>query len=328
MMELGPILRGPGIREWKAAGVCLPTAGAEARGSGDRVLPCHDDPVQTYSTNVIGTVRTLEAVRQLRRRCVGVNVTTDKCYENQDGSGLSQDGQVARQGSVFEQQVVLRTRRPFLPCFVLSSRPICGAWRGRRQCPSRQRNRKRRLDHRQLVPAVIAAFLHERPVVPRHLNAIRPWQHVLDCLAGYLRLGESIARGCTAPSGEWTSARTNITRDARWPASSRRWPHVGRSINLGQDERVHAPEDLELRLDVSKAATALGWRSRLSEDEAIGWVAAGIATITWDRTQGPCASITLPPRGRDIGIMQCDPCKRTSPARGWSHRSRTMTLAV
>ena len=56
---------------------------------------------------------------------------------------------------------------------------------------------------RQLIPDTIAAFLQSRPVALRHPQAVRPWQHVLDCLAGYLTLAEALAEDVQAYSGAW-----------------------------------------------------------------------------------------------------------------------------
>ena len=242
------------------------------------VLHSYEDPVETYSTNVIGTVHTLEAVRQLRHPCIVVNVTTDKCYENQGWVWGYREtdrlgGKDPYSSSKSCSELVGRSYRDsFFPLAQFSAHGVAVA-------SARAGNVIGGGDWtpRQLIPEVIAAFLQERPVVLRHPNAVRPWQHVLDCLAGYLRLAEALSEDGPRFSGEWnfgphedhprTVASVVEALAARWP--------VGQP--WCQDERSHAPEELELRLDVSKAATALGWRGRLSVDEALGWVA------TWYR---------------------------------------------
>ena len=151
------------------------------------VLHSYDDPVETYSTNVIGTVHTLEAVRQLQRRCVVVNVTTDKCYENQGWVWGYREtdrlgGKDPYSSSKSCSELVGRSYRDsFFPLARFAEHGVAVA-------SARAGNVIGGGDWtpKQLVPEVIAAFLHERPVVLRHPSAIRPWQHVLDCLAGYL----------------------------------------------------------------------------------------------------------------------------------------------
>ena len=79
------------------------------------VLTSYDDPVDTYSTNVMGTVHLLEAVRQLQRPCVVINVTTRQVLREQGlGLGLSRDRCIGRARPVFEQQGLRRTGRPML----------------------------------------------------------------------------------------------------------------------------------------------------------------------------------------------------------------------
>jgi CDP-glucose 4,6-dehydratase len=127
---------------------------------------------------------------------------------------------------------------------------------------------------RQLVPDVIAAFQRGRPVILRHPSAVRPWQHVLDCLGGYLRLAEALADDPARYSGEWNFGP--VEGEARSVAGvvealAAQW-QIEQPWKV--DEEIHPPEELQLRLDVSKAATVLGWRGRLSIDTALDWTAA------------------------------------------------------
>ena len=239
------------------------------------VLRSYDDPLETYSTNVIGTANTLEAVRRLARPCTVLNVTTDKCYENEawvwgyretDSLG----GRDPYSNSKACAELVGQSYRDsFFPLSRLSEHGVAIA-------SARAGNVIGGGDWtpRQLVPETIAAFLTAKPVVLRHPNAVRPWQHVLDCLAGYLTLTEALAGDPAAFSGGWNFGPTdNVARTvaavvetlaAEWKIEQPWKP----------DTAVHAPEELQLRLDVSKASTLLGWRSRLSTDEALRWTAA------------------------------------------------------
>jgi CDP-glucose 4,6-dehydratase len=239
------------------------------------VLTSYEDPVDTYATNVMGTVNVLEAVRRLRRPCVIVNVTTDKCYENKgwvwgyretDALG----GRDPYSNSKACADLVGQSYRDsFFPLSRFAEHGVAVA-------SARAGNVVGGGDWtaRQLVPEAIAAFLESRPVVLRHPQAVRPWQHVLDCLGGYMRLAETLSQDPRRGTGEWNFgpgdadavpvSKVVETLAAHWRIAT---PWIADTV-------VHAHEEHQLRLDVSKAAASLGWRSRLPIDEALQWVAA------------------------------------------------------
>jgi CDP-glucose 4,6-dehydratase len=239
------------------------------------VLTSYDTPVDTYATNVLGTVHMLEAVRRLQRPCVVINVTTDKCYENK--------------GWVwgYRESDALGGRDPYSnskacaelvgQCYRDSFFPL-SSWNEHQVSIANARAGNvvggGDWTPRQLIPETIAAFLKAQPVVLRHPLAVRPWQHVLDCLGGYVSLAESLADDARRYSGEWNFGPADAdTRPVCYvvEALATQWgierPWIPDTIN-------HAPEELSLRLDVNKAANMLGWRSRLSIDDALQWVAA------------------------------------------------------
>ncbi len=238
------------------------------------VLRSYDDPVETYSTNVIGTVHALEALRLLKRPCTVVNVTTDKCYENQGWVwGYRETDPLGGRDPYSNSKACAELvghsyRDSFFPLARVAEHGVAIA-------NARAGNVIGGGDWtpRQLVPEAITAFLGAQPVVLRHPNAVRPWQHVLDCIGGYLRLAEALDGDPARYSGDWnfgpaadevrTVAGVVEALAAHWQIE-RPWK---------QDEGTHAPEELQLRLDVSKATTVLGWRGRLSIDEALGWAA-------------------------------------------------------
>ena len=126
---------------------------------------------------------------------------------------------------------------------------------------------------RQLIPDTIAAFLQARPVVLRHPQSVRPWQHVLDCLAGYLTLAEAL-RQTLEPTPETGTLVLRTGTRARFPTSSRPWRRAGEHrAGVGAGQLNHPPEEDILRLDVTKSGTLLGGYGRLLIDDAIRWVA-------------------------------------------------------
>jgi len=238
------------------------------------VLRSYDDPVETYSTNVLGTVHVLEAVRRMRIRCNIINVTTDKCYENKGWVWGYRETDILgghdpySNSKACTELVGQSYRDSFFPVprwhehgVALASARAGNVIGGGDWTP------------RQLIPDAIAAFLQSRPVVLRHPQAVRPWQHVLDCLAGYLTLAEVLAKDVPAYSGAWNFGPSEAgSRPVSYMVESLA-AHWNLTQPWSQDSVVHAPEEPQLRLDVTKAATALGWHCRLPIDDAIHWVA-------------------------------------------------------
>ena len=239
------------------------------------VLHSYEDPVDTYTTNVVGTVNTLEAVRRAGHPCAVVNVTTDKCYENKGWVWGYREtdtlgGRDPYSNSKACAELVAQSyRESFFPLARWDEHRVAVA-------SARAGNVIGGGDWtpRQLVPETIAAFVQQRSVVLRHPNAVRPWQHVLDCLGGYLALAEALAKDPHAFSGEWNFGPA----DAEACPVSRVVESLGAFWRIERpwvrDEAVHAPEEQQLRLDVSKAAQLLGWHRRLAIDDALQWVAA------------------------------------------------------
>ena len=239
------------------------------------VLHSYDDPVETYSTNVLGTVNVLEAVRRLRRPCIVINVTTDKCYENKGWDwGYRENDELGghdpySNSKACAELVGQSYRDSFFPLSQFGGHAVGIA-------SARAGNVIGGGDWtpRQLIPDTIAAFLKSQAIVLRHPQAVRPWQHVLDCLGGYLRLAEALSSEVRAYSGAWNFGPTE--------AESRSVSYIVESLaaewgierSWVQDTASHPPEENVLRLDVTKTANRLGWRCRLGIDEALRLVAA------------------------------------------------------
>lgn len=238
------------------------------------VLRSYDDPVETYSTNVLGTVNILEAVRRMRAPCNVINVTTDKCYENKGWvSGYRESDTLGGHDPYSNSKACAELVGQ---CYRDSFFPL-SRWNehGVGLASARAGNVIGGGDwtSRQLVPDTIAALMQSQAVVLRHPQSVRPWQHVLDCLAGYLTLAEALAEDVHAYSGAWNFGPAE--KDARpvcyvVEALASHWRVEKAWV---QDSVSHPPEEQLLRLDVTKAATFLGWRCGLPIDDALRWVA-------------------------------------------------------
>jgi CDP-glucose 4,6-dehydratase len=239
------------------------------------VLQSYEEPVETYSTNVLGTVNVLEAVRLLKSPCTVINVTTDKCYENKkwvwgyrENDALGGHDPYSNSKACAEL-VGQSYRDSFFTVGRLGEHAVGIA-------SARAGNVIGGGDWtpKQLIPDAIAAFVAGRSIVLRHPAAVRPWQHVLDCLTGYLTLVEALARDPVAYSGGWNFGPSDSeSRSVSYvvEAMASRW---GTSQSWVRDTVVHAPEEMTLRLDVAKTTNLLRWRCRLSIDEALDLVAS------------------------------------------------------
>lgn len=238
------------------------------------VLQAYSDPMQTFATNVMGTATLFEAVRLAQRPCCIVNITSDKCYANNnwvwgyretDPVG-GRDPYSASKGCA---ELVTRSyRESYFPVEKWKDHHVSIA-------SARAGNVIGGGDWtpRQLIPEAMSAFASHRPVVLRHPEAVRPWQHVLDCLVGYLRLAEALHASPLGYSGEWNFGPAD---GAARPVSfvvetlARHWDVEPAWM---PDGGKHPHEEEQLRLDSSKAARRLGWRCHLGLEDAIEWVA-------------------------------------------------------
>jgi CDP-glucose 4,6-dehydratase len=237
------------------------------------VRESYADPVGTYSTNVMGTVNILEAIREVKSVSVVLIVTSDKCYENrerragyrEDEAMGGHDPYASSKGCV--ELVVSAYRRSYFKgssmgvASVRAGNVIGGAdW-------SKDR----------LVPDALRAFVAGRALRVRNPNAVRPWQHVLDPLNGYLTLAERLWSGGSAYSGAWNfGPAAKDHKPVKWVVKElvRRW---GKGAAWKVDRAPKPHEAGLLNLDCSKARAKLGWRPSVDLDSALDWV------IEWHR---------------------------------------------
>jgi CDP-glucose 4,6-dehydratase len=230
------------------------------------VRPAFTDPVGTYEVNVLGTVNVLEALRHSSSLRAAVVITSDKVYApDAEGRPHSEDATLggvepysaskaaaelaaAAYRNYFDSSVGLATAR--------AGNVIGGGdWAVDR-----------------VVPDVVRAIERSEPVVLRHPQALRPWQHVLEPLHGYLLLAERLLDDpASAPRS------INFGPDGAAPVAEvveRLTEGFGGRPGWVQDETAqHVPETRALRLDASRAHRELGWRSVLDLGETLDWTA-------------------------------------------------------
>jgi CDP-glucose 4,6-dehydratase len=233
----------------------------------------YEDPIDTYSTNVMGTVHVLEAVRHLPGQTVVVNVTSDKCYENKEWIwGYRETDRLGgfdpySNSKACSELVTQSFRDSFCS-------PASGKDPSKLIATARAGNVIGGGDwtRDQLLPDAVSAIHEGRPVVLRNPQATRPWQFVLDCLGGYMALAEKLSVEGARYSGSWNfGPRPEDTLSVREVVEKliEKWPG---KANWVQDPGSHPHEAGSLRLDTSKTALQLGWKPRLGAAESLDWI--------------------------------------------------------
>ena len=233
----------------------------------------YEDPIGTYSSNVMGTVNLLEAVRLLKRKCVIVNVTSDKCYDNRewvwgyreiDPMG-GHDPYSNSKGCA--ELVTSAYRDSYFP-------PDAYQHHGVALASARAGNAIGGGDWTafQLIPDLMRAFMAGESCLIRNPLSYRPWQFVLEPLRGYLLLAERLAENGAQFASGWNFGP--LDEDAKpvsWIADTlqSKW---GRGASWTQDSAAAAKEARALKLDVSKAADGLAWRPALRLEQTLSWI--------------------------------------------------------
>ena len=233
----------------------------------------YDDPIETYSSNVMGTVNLLEALRQLEQPCAVVNVTSDKCYANREWVwGYREDEPMGGRDPYSNSKgcaelVTTAYRESFFPAESVAQHGIAlasaragnaiggGDWTGD-----------------QLIPDLMRAFLAGQPCLIRNPSAYRPWQFVLEPLRGYLVLAERLAEDATRFASGWNFGPVDAdAKPVSWIADklAASW---GKTAAWTQDPATHPREAHALKLDASKAGANLDWHPVLPLSQALEWI--------------------------------------------------------
>lgn len=235
------------------------------------VRPSYSDPVETYSSNVMGTVNILEAARRCDSVAAIVNVTTDKCYENLERlEGYREDEPLGghdpySSSKACAELVTSSYRRSFsMPVASARAGNVIGGgdWAEDR-----------------LIPDMMRAFMAGEPATIRNPESTRPWQHVLEPLHGYLALAERLYEDPAGFADAWNfGPDDDDAKPVEWLADhlSSLWPDDANWSNESSENALH--EAGFLRLNCDKAKQRLSWRPRMTLAHALSW------TVDWYRT--------------------------------------------
>ena len=254
-------------------------------------------PVGTYATNVLGSVHVLDAVRQTPGVRAVVLVTSDKCYENHEWPwGYRETDRLGGKdpysnSKACAELVAAGYRASFFPPERLDEHRVGVA-------TARAGNVIGGGDwsYMRIVPDLMRGFLKGEAVIVRSPAAVRPWQHVLDPLVGYLMLAERLYCGEAAFASAWNFGPADAdARPVAWLADqlARRWGDGARwVVEAAADTR----ETGVLRLDSSQARHGLGWRPTWDVDAALE------RTFAWYRAYGHDASVAAVRRATEADI--------------------------
>jgi CDP-glucose 4,6-dehydratase len=227
-------------------------------------------PRDTYETNALGTLSVLEAVEQTSSVKAQVVITTDKVYRNvnqiwgyreSDPLGGVDPYSASKAAADLITQSWMAGPGAGVPTAIARAGNVIG---GGDVCAER------------LMVDLVAAFSTGTPVRLRYPAAVRPWQHVLDCLGGYLDLADALLRG--DGSGEafnfGPGSESFIPVGAVATAVASLW---GPDCAVELDDGMNPHEAALLALDSRKAELALGWRNRIPFHDALAW------TVDWEK---------------------------------------------
>jgi CDP-glucose 4,6-dehydratase len=224
----------------------------------------YESPIETYDVNVIGTAKVLEVARSCSNLKAIVNITTDKCYEN-DGrfKGFKEsdpmggfDPYSSSKGCA--ELVASAYRRSFLEtkgvglASVRAGNVIGGGdWADDR-----------------LIPDILRAFEKNKPVIIRNPKATRPWQHVLEPLSGYLVLAQSLCKDHKCYAGGWNfGPNGQDVKPVDWILEKMisKWPDSSWELDINSNPH----EAGYLKLNILKAKSKLDWTPLWGLEQAL-----------------------------------------------------------
>ena len=243
------------------------------------VRDSYDDPAGTFAVNVMGTLNLLEAVRRAPSVKAVIIVTTDKVYDNREWMHPYREldslgGRDPYSASKAACEIAASSMRSSFfgegghPALIATARAgnVIGGGDFARD---------------RLVPDCLRAFAKAEPVTLRYPDAVRPWQHVLESLSGYLRLADRLL----GPDGRRFARAYNfgpdVSDDACVGAVADKlallWSPTTKVVHRSNGKNPH--EAGLLRLDSMLARLDLGWAPRLSLDQALAW------TVDWEQAR-------------------------------------------
>jgi CDP-glucose 4,6-dehydratase len=246
-------------------------------------------PHETFETNVMGTVNVLEAARLCDSVRAVIIVTSDKCYQNLETGRAFREGDPmgGRDPYSASKGCAELVTAAYHESFVTSTRAAVASVRAGNVIGGGDWAVDR------IIPDCVRALVLGQPVVVRNPDAVRPWQHVLEPLSGYLWLGALLLCDGRAYEGPWNFGPTgeDDARPVRWVVERflDEWGSGSWTMPGGADAQPH--EAHRLSLDSAKARERLGW-APVWDAQAAVW-----QTAHWYRRYYEAIDVATAPRG-------------------------------
>jgi CDP-glucose 4,6-dehydratase len=230
----------------------------------------YDIPVETFATNALGTANLLDAVRRLEKPCTVVLITTDKVYENQEW--VYPYRETERLGGYDPYSASKACAELVINCYTQSFFNSADYERHHKGIAvGRAGNVIGGGDWAKdrIIPDIVRALSADQPVQVRNPSAVRPWQHVLEPLGGYLLLGARLATEPTHYGGAWNFGphlQDTLPVSTLVDTALQAWG-AGRYETPVLAKQPH--EAGLLKLDISKALNKLSWQPRYNAAESI-----------------------------------------------------------
>ncbi len=214
----------------------------------------YDSPRKTFETNVMGTVNVLEAIRQSNSVKVSIIITTDKCYENNElYHGYQEDDRLGGHDPYSASKACAELAvSSYVRSFDKSSNTLIASCRAGNVIGGGDWANDR------LIPDIVRAASENKAVIIRSPEAVRPWQHVLESLSGYLLLGQRLLENNSEYVGAWnfgpTQEGNKTVRDVV-NLAAQEWSQIA----VEYDDRAGPHEAHLLMLNCEKAQKKLNW---------------------------------------------------------------------
>ena len=230
------------------------------------VRKSYEDPIDTYSTNVMGTINILESARACPSLKSIVIVTSDKCYENKETQNPYKENEPMGGHDPYSSSkgccelLINSYRRSF---FNDNNSSGLASVRAGNVFGGGDWSKDR------LIPDILKSFKKNESVIIRNPSAIRPWQHVLDCLSGYLILTEKLFFNNEKFSGAWNfGPNINDCKPVEWVVE-KMISVSGKNIDWVLDKKSNPHEANTLILDNNKSKKFLKWKPKWNIEESI-----------------------------------------------------------
>jgi len=237
------------------------------------VRKSYEDPLETFSTNIMGTANVLESIKTSEKTRVMINVTSDKCYKNTGtkekfSESSPMGGYDPYSNSKACSELITSSYRDsfFNPKEYQKHGMSVATCRAGNVIGGGDWNKDR------LIPDIMRGIINNEIIKIRNPNAIRPWQHVLDPLNGYLTLAEKMWSAGNEFSEAWNFGPTEEgEKSVKWITEklTKQWSN---HIKWDIDNDINPHEENSLRLNCMKANSRLSWRSKLNLEQGLDWV--------------------------------------------------------